>query len=153
MHVIGAVREPGVVTITAGARVQDAVEAAGGLLDEADLARLNLARPAVDGERLWVPVPGEEPPPELPVPQPVATPGIPGAEVTGGADAGGLVDLNTADQAELETLPGVGPVTAERILQWRAEHGAFTTVEELVEVSGIGERTLEQLRPHVGLGP
>lgn len=152
VHVIGAVREPGVVSVAPGSRVQDAVEAAGGLRDDADLTRLNLARPAVDGERLWVPVPGEEPPPELPAPQSVAPPTMPSAGASDGAAGDGPVDLNTADQAELETLPGVGPVTAERILQWRAEHGSFTAVEELMEVSGIGERTLEQLRPHVGLG-
>lgn len=156
VHVIGAVHEPGVVSLAPGSRVQDAVEAAGGLRDEADLTRLNLARPAVDGERLWVPVPGEEPPPELPAPpEPVAVPGSGSADAIGRASDTHqtVVDLNTADQAELETLPGVGPVTAERILAWRAEHGTFATVEELMEVSGIGERTLEQLRPHVGLGP
>ncbi len=156
VHVIGAVHEPGVVSLAPGSRVQDAVEAAGGLRDEADLTRLNLARPAVDGERLWVPKSGEEPPPELPAPpEPVAVPGSGSADAIGRASDTdqAVVDLNTADQAELETLPGVGPVTADRILEWRAEHGTFATVEELLEVSGIGERTLEQLRPHVGLGP
>ncbi len=156
VHVIGAVHEPGVVLLAPGSRVQDAVEAAGGLRDEADLTRLNLARPAVDGERLWVPMPGEEPPPELPAPpEPLTVSGSGSADAIGQAsdDDQAVVDLNTADQAELETLPGVGPVTADRILAWRAEHGTFATVEELMEVSGIGERTLEQLRPHVGVGP
>ncbi|MGI8949835.1 MAG: helix-hairpin-helix domain-containing protein [Ornithinimicrobium sp.] len=155
LHVIGAVRDPGIVSLAPGSRVHDAVEGAGGLSERADLSRLNLARPAVDGERLWVPVPGEEPPPELPAPPlPVPTSAAPGAGSSDGAAGDDtVVDLNTADQTELETLPGVGPVTAERILAWREEHSAFSTVEELLEVSGIGERTLEQLRPHVGLGP
>ncbi|WP_141762141.1 helix-hairpin-helix domain-containing protein, partial [Kytococcus sp. HMSC28H12] len=78
-----------------------------------------------------------------------------GGAAPGGAEepgAGGALDLNTADQAALEELPGVGPVTAEHILAWRTEHGRFTSVDELMEVSGIGEKTLETLRPHVSVG-
>lgn len=156
LHVIGAVRRPGVVEVAAGSRVQDAVEAAGGLRADADLTRINLARVAGDGERLWVPVRGEEPPPDLPSVASTHAPTSAGVDGTPGGQepqVDAVVDLNTADQAGLETLPGVGPVTAQRILAWRVEHGAFSAVEELLEVSGIGERTLDQLRPHVGLGP
>uniref|UniRef100_UPI00114156D9 ComEA family DNA-binding protein n=1 Tax=Kytococcus schroeteri TaxID=138300 RepID=UPI00114156D9 len=81
-------------------------------------------------------------------------PGGAGGAAPGGAEepgAGGALDLNTADQAALEELPGVGPVTAEHILAWRTEHGRFTSVDELMEVSGIGEKTLETLRPHVSV--
>lgn len=156
VHVAGQVRHPGVVRLEAGARVQDAVDAAGGLTAQADTTRLNLARPVADGERLWVPRPGEEVPEVSD-----AVGGSPGAGggagggASGGGGAGGAeadqINLNTADQAALEELPGVGPVTAGAIVAWRTDHGQFSTVEELLEVSGIGEATLEKLRPHVTL--
>lgn len=153
VHVVGRVKEPGVVQLPVGSRVIDAVQAAGGVTDEADPASLNLARPVVDGEQVWVGAPGEEPPPGGATG--LAPPGgaVPGSD-GGGAGPGagqavGPLDLNQADQAQLEELPGVGPVTASRILAWRESHGRFTAVEELMEVSGIGERTFEQLRDHV----
>ncbi|QFG68054.1 helix-hairpin-helix domain-containing protein [Ornithinimicrobium pratense] len=164
VHVIGEVQEPGVVELPSGSRVIDAVRAAGGVTDEADPASLNLARSVVDGEQVWVGAPGEEPPPWLqaaPAPPAVGVgggaggpgSGQPGDGVGGGGGQGALlVDLNRADQAQLEELPGVGPVTAGNILAWREQHGGFTAVEELTEVSGIGEKTLEQLRPHVSVG-
>jgi competence protein ComEA len=147
VHVSGAVHRPGVVELSPGARVQEAVAAAGGLTGEADPDRLNLARPLNDGERVWVPVPGEEEP-DLVGPETGPTPAAQPGEPAGGA-AGPVVDLNAADQSALEELPGVGPVTAGRIVAWREEHGRFSSAEELLEVSGIGERTLEQLRPHL----
>lgn len=155
VHVAGQVREPGVVSLGAGARVQDAVEAAGGLADDADTSRVNLARPVTDGERIWVPQPGEEVPELVEAP---VSPGVGGGDAAGtgvgsGAQegAGSPINLNTADQAMLEELPGVGPVTAAAIIQWRSEHGLFSSPDELLEVSGIGEATLEKLLPHVTL--
>jgi len=146
-----------VVAVDAGARVQDAVRAAGGLTGEADTSRVNLARPVTDGERIWVPRPGEDVP-EIVEGTPGSGAGGGEAPSGGGAGSGGgragaivQVNLNTADQAALEELPGVGPVTAAAILQWRADHGQFTSPDELLEVSGIGEATLEKLRPHVTL--
>jgi competence protein ComEA len=141
VHVVGQVRHPGVVRLPAGARVEQAIEAAGGATSKADLVRVNLARPVVDGEQIVVPKPGE------------AITGAAG--VVGGALAGSTagaaapVDLNTADLAELDTLPGVGPVLAQRILDWRSKNGRFSTIDELGEVSGIGEKVLENLRPLV----
>ena len=149
MHVTGAVAEPGVVTVPAGSRVVDAVRAVGGVTDEADQSTLNLARPLVDGEQVWVGRPGETPP-VAPGPLPRAG-GDPGDAGPGGAPSAPL-DLTAATQADLEELPGVGPVTAGHILSWREEHGRFSTVEELLEVSGIGERTLAQLEPLVTVG-
>jgi competence protein ComEA len=137
VHVVGQVREPGVVTLRAGARVEDALRAAGGATGRADLARVNLARPVLDGEQIVVPAPGEE---IVPVP-PVAG-SIPTA---GEGGAAGPVNLNTAGQVELEELPGVGPVLAGRIIAWRTEHGGFTSVSELVDVSGIGEVLMGRL--------
>ncbi len=157
VHVSGAVARPGVVALPAGARVRDAVHAAGGMTGAAEADRINLARPVADGEQVWVPVAGQEEPETVGPgsggsPGPVAGGAGPGSPA--GAGSGPLaqeiqVDLNTADQAGLEELPGVGPVTAGRILAWREEHGQFSSAEELLEVSGIGERTLEELRPHV----
>lgn len=143
VDVVGQVANPGIVRLPAGSRVIDAVTAAGGPVPGADIARVNLARVVVDGEQIRIPAPGEELPPAA------ATGG--GGSSAGGPAAQALVNLNTADEATLDSLPGVGPVLAGRIVQWRAAHGRFTSIEELGEVSGIGERLLEQLRPQVTL--
>lgn len=142
VDVAGRVRRPGIVTLPVGARVVDAVEAAGGPRPGARTTGLNLARVLVDGEQVLVGVP------QVPGPAAAAV-GGPGA--TSGAGAGALVNVNTADQATLETLPGVGPVTAQAILAYRSENGPFSSVDELVEVSGIGEATLAEIAPHVTL--
>lgn len=139
VHVDGEVQRPGVVVLPAGSRVADAVDAAGGALPDVDLAGVNLARPLVDGEQVLV---GIDPPPGSSAAAPGAGGGTPGA-------AGGPVNLNTADLATLDTLPGVGPVTAQSILDWREANGGFTSVDELVEVDGIGEATLARIAPHV----
>ncbi len=137
VHVVGQVRRPGVRHLPAGSRVADAVAAAGGATSKADLGAVNLARVLVDGEQVRVPARGEA----------VAPTGAGGA--AGGPPGGGRVPLNTADAAALDTLPGVGPVLAARIVEWRTSHGRFTSVDELAEVSGIGEKLLAQLRPLV----
>ena len=149
VHVVGQVRRPGVVRLAPGARVLDAVQAAGGATSSADLNRLNLARPVADGEQIVVPKPGES----LPA---GGAPGAGGAGVgsagqgsTAAGSAGGLVDLNTADASALDSLPGVGPVLAQRILDWRTQHGRFSSVDELGEVSGIGDKLLAQIGPKV----
>jgi competence protein ComEA len=149
VHVVGQVRRPGVVRLAPGARVLDAVKAAGGATPSADLDRLNLARLVADGEQIVVPKPGES----------ILTGGAPGAGGTGVGSggqgspglgsAGGLIDLNTADATALDSLPGVGPVLAQRILDWRAQHGRFSSVDELGEVTGIGDKILSQIRPKV----
>lgn len=150
VQVVGQVRKPGVVEIRPGSRVRDAVEAAGGALPTADLAAVNMARVVTDGEQIQVPKPGESV---------TAAPGgaaggtgTGNGSATGSGAAGGVVDINTADAAGLDSLPGVGPVLAERIIQWRQENGRFTSVDDLGEVSGIGEKMLERLRPLVRVG-
>ena len=152
VHVVGQVRRPGIVTLGAGARVADAIDEVGGATGRADLGSVNLARLLVDGEQVVVPKPGES---IAAAPAPGAAAPAAGAPA-GGAPAGGAapaagdtVNLNTADLATLETLPGVGPVLAQRILDWRTEHGRFTAVEELGEVSGIGDKIYAQLAPKV----
>ncbi|QOK24517.1 ComEA family DNA-binding protein [Janibacter indicus] len=152
VHVVGQVRRPGIVTLDAGARVADAIDEVGGATGRADLGSVNLARLLVDGEQVVVPKPGESiaaaPAPGAAAPAAGAPAG--GAPAGGAAPAaGGPVNLNTADLATLETLPGVGPVLAQRILDWRTEHGRFTAVEELGEVSGIGDKIYAQLAPKV----
>jgi competence protein ComEA len=141
VHVAGAVADPGVYRLDAGARVVDAVAAAGGLAPDADEGRVNLAAPVADGERVYVPRQGEGPPPE-----PAAPASTPGGTATGTASP---VDLNRATATDLEALPGVGPATAAAILEHRSRIGAFTSVEQLIEVRGIGPAKLEQLRPLV----
>jgi len=139
VHVAGRVRRPGIVVLKDGARVIDALKRAGGAKQGVNLSSLNLARVLVDGEQILVGVRGA----------PAAATG-PGPAPADGAPPA-LVDLNLADQTELETLPGVGPVTAAAILAWRAEHGGFSAITELLEVDGIGPTTLERLTPLVTL--
>ncbi|MBT0994726.1 ComEA family DNA-binding protein [Cellulomonas sp. DKR-3] len=144
VDVTGAVRRPGVVTLPRGARVVDAVEAAGGATSEADLSRLNLARVLVDGEQVVVTTPDDP----LPAPPGAEDPGA-GDGGTGGTGAdGGLVDLNTADEAALDTLPGIGPVLAARIVEHRTTQ-PFAQVDDLEDVPGIGPALLAELRPLV----
>ena len=137
VHVEGAVVFPGVHDLAEGSRVHDAIDAANGLTVDADRSRLNLAAPLADGQRVWVPVIGE---PE---------PSVVGPTNPDGGNSSGLsgarVNLNTADLAALETLPGIGPSIAAAIIRHRQEHGAFSRVEGLLEVPGIGEAKLEQL--------
>ena len=135
IHVSGAVTSPGMYRLDEGARVVDAVSAAGGFEDTADQAAINLARVVSDGEQLHVPVIGEAPPP------------APEAGTAGGATApGGKIDLNSADLATLDTLPRIGPAMAQRIIDWRDQNGRFTSVDDLLAVPGIGDKMLAALR-------
>jgi competence protein ComEA len=150
VDVIGQVQHPGVVSVADGSRVTDVLAAVGGALPDADVQRLNLARLVTDGEQLFVPKPGETPPSPLGGGGGGGGGGAGGGATGPGASAaGGVVDLNTATLAALDGLPGVGPVLAQRILDWRTEHGRFTSVDELGEVSGIGDKLLGQIRPKV----
>lgn len=145
VHVSGDVGRPGVVEVTEGDRVNDAIEAAGGANDSADLDRVNLAAPVVDGERIHVPAFGE-------IDQPVLVEPIRPAEGDEAPTPGStpvVVDLNRAGLAELESLSGVGPATAQAIIDTREARGPFRSVDELLEVDGIGPGKLEELRPHV----
>jgi competence protein ComEA len=127
VHILGEIRHPGLYTLHDGDRGVDIVAAAGGFTKKADPAALNLARFLSDGEQIVVPAVGEAPPPS-------AT----------GAD--GKVNLNTADAAALETLPRIGPAMAQRIIQWREQNGRFSAVEDLLDVTGIGDATFSGLK-------
>jgi competence protein ComEA len=140
VHVLGAVRHPGLVKLPENSRVQDAIDAAGGLAGRADPGELNLAQPLADGQQVVI-----------------GTAGDPTGEVRDGRESGAgsdpsaraTLDLNRANQAQLEQLPGIGPVTAGAILAWRQQHGRFSRIEELQEVDGIGPKTYAQIAPHV----
>lgn len=129
VHILGQVVRPGLYELPDGARAVDAVAAAGGFTEQADAAGLNLARFMSDGEQIVVPAIGEA-----------------ASGAASGIAGDGRVNLNTADAATLDTLPGVGPATAANILAWREEHGRFESVEDLLDVGGIGEAKLDAIR-------
>ena len=131
VQILGQVNDPGLYSLHDGDRGMDVVAAAGGLTPSADPAALNLARFLSDGEQIIVPAVGES---------------VPASGAGGGAAIPGKVNINTADEPTLETLPRVGPAMAARILAWRAANGRFTAVEDLMSVSGIGEKTFEGLK-------
>ena len=137
VQVLGEVRRPGLVRLSTGARVADAVAQAGGVRPGGGTGGLNLARLVVDGEQIVVSS-------QVPVASAGSGPGDGGP--TAATD---VVDLNSATLADLDSLPGVGPVMAARILDWRTAHARFASVDQLREVSGIGAKTLERLKPHV----
>jgi|RhiMetdeSRZDD1v2_1073273.scaffolds.fasta_scaffold04272_10 competence protein ComEA len=141
VHVLGAVRRPGLVRLPESSRVQDAIDAAGGLTHRADPGELNLAQLLNDGQQVVIGTTRD------PAGEVRDQPGSAGT-ASGGSPTG-AVDLNRADQSQLEQLPGVGPVTAQAMLTWRQQHGRFNRIEELQEVDGIGPKTYAQIAPHV----
>jgi competence protein ComEA len=158
VHVAGAVAHLGVYKLKDGSRINDAINAAGGGVPMSDINALNLAEKVGDGQKIYVPKRGEIPPPGT------ASNGVSGtgSAITAGAGAtssssigigaqleGSKIDLNTATLEQLDTLPGVGQVTAQRILEYRTQHGSFKSVDELKEVDGIGPKKFDQLKPHV----
>jgi competence protein ComEA len=136
VHVAGAVKHPGVVEMPVGARVGDAIDAAGGALLGADLDLLNLAALLTDGAQVLVPRRGQRATVVAPAP---------------GMTQSALIDLNLAEQSLLETVPGIGPVKAAAIVQYRTESGPFASLDELLEVAGIGPATLEAIRPYLSV--
>ncbi|HLW18480.1 MAG TPA: helix-hairpin-helix domain-containing protein [Actinomycetota bacterium] len=135
VDVVGAVRKPGVYDFAQGARVIDAVRAAGGFLPDAEPQAINLARPLVDGEQVVVPRKGETP-----------------AGAAGGGSAqqpGGKVNINSATESDFENLPGIGPVLAQKIVDYRDQHGPFRSIQDLMKVTGIGQKKFDSLSAYV----
>ena len=143
VYVSGRVRHPGVVRLASGSRVQDALRAAGGALPGSDLESINLAQLLADGQQVRVARAGRGS---------AVISGSAGGALTGGPAGGAsgqVIDLNTGDASAFDSLPGVGPVLAQRIVDWRTAHGRFSSVDELDEVSGIGDKLLSEIRAHV----
>ncbi|MCS1350410.1 helix-hairpin-helix domain-containing protein [Mechercharimyces sp. CAU 1602] len=138
IDVKGAVKHPGVLQLENDARVEDAIAKAGGLSSGADISRINRAQPLTDGMVVYIPTEGEE--------LPTSYSQQAGKE---GSAEGDKVNLNRASADELERIPGIGPTKAAAIIAYRSEHGLFSTIDEIKEVSGIGEKTVEQIRPYI----
>lgn len=142
VDVSGAVLHPDVVELPAGSRVSDAIDAAGGLVESADVSAVNRAAPLEDGIKIFIPFKKEASNPS----------DHQTFEESPGADnAGSVININTASAAELDRLPGVGPVTAMKIIDYRNQHGPFRKVEDLKRISGIGDATFAKLLPYIGI--
>src|SRR5574338_517531 len=141
VHITGAVPRPGVYALPQGARIQDGISAAGGFLAEADKTNINLAQALEDGEKLDIPyIEGGSPVLATPLPEVVAT-------------TTDLININTATAAELDTLPGIGPTTAQKIIDYRQQNGPFVAKEDIINVSGIGPGTYERIKDLITVGP
>ena len=143
VHVSGAVRQPAVYELPPGSIVQDALDAAGGPAPDADLDHINLALGLQDQQQVYVPCQGETNPP----------PSVSGGALGSGGSAGAMVNINTATTVELETLPRIGPVTAQHIVDYREANGSFESIEDIQDVPGIGPATFEGLRDMITVGP
>jgi competence protein ComEA len=142
VHITGAVPRPGVYALAKGSRAQDAISAAGGFLADADKTGINLARALEDGEQLDIPyLPGASP---LVIIEAPAAAEPPAAE---------LININIASQSELDTLPGIGPTTARKIIEYRDANGPFAAIEDIIKVSGIGQVTFERIKDLITVGP
>ena len=145
VHVTGAVPRPGVYALGQGSRVQDAISAAGGFLADAEKSGINLARALEDGEQLEIPYAEGA--------SPVIGTEIPPLVLTEPSSNSELININTASQAELETLPGIGATTAQRIIEYREQNGPFVNTEDIINVAGIGSGTYERIKDLITVGP
>ncbi len=141
VHVTGAVQQPDVYKLEIGARVMDAIQAAGGATEQADLQQLNLAKKVVDGEQIYVPDKSAMPPPSATTTPTPAT--------AHRLHSSAQINLNTATAKELEELPGIGPVMAQRIIEYRTTHGPFYSIAEIQEIRGIGAKTFEKIKEQI----
>ncbi len=151
VYVSGAVTAPAVYELPLDSRVEQAIEAAGGFNDEANTAVVNLAQPLMDGAQVYVPS-QEETAAAPPVVADSRTASLNVLSDTAVTDAGGLVNINTANSEELDTLPGIGPSTAQKILNYRDENGRFNAIEEIMNVSGIGEAKFNSIKELITVG-
>lgn len=151
VHVTGRVKKPGVYKLSPGQRIKDAVELAGGPQPDADLDQINLAAKATDSEKIIVPRKGSMMPVTMSPTGAVVHPPSSDGSSSSTTKTPAVINVNRASAEELQRLPGIGPVLAERLLEYRRQHGRFNSVEELLEVRGIGAKKLEEMRPYVRL--
>ena len=152
VHVMGAVKSPGVYHLSTDARIHEAIEKAGGKTDQADIHSLNLAAKIRDGEQIYVPEIRKIPDVEQTIPTSTSSAASPQPYPRPSASSdGSRININTATAKELQTLRGIGPTMAQRIVEYRQTSGRFTTVEELTNVKGIGEKTLEKIRDNIAV--
>lgn len=142
VDVAGAVASPSVVYLDQGARVEDAIKAAGGLTKDADTSAINRAAVLTDGQKVYIPAAGEEVPEEAAGKEASASEGSV-------AEAASLVNINTATSEELQTLKGIGPSTADKIIEYRTVYGAFGSIEDIMNVNGIGDKTFENIKDSI----
>lgn len=144
VYLVGAVQSPGVYTLPAGSRIQDAIQAAGGLIAEANPGAINLAAVLADSERIVVPG----------LPDIESSTGSTGelSERSTSLEGIILININTASQSELESLPGIGPKTAQKIIEYRQSHGPFLAIEDLLDIPGIGDKTLAEIKDLITVG-
>ena len=149
VDISGAVQKPSVVYLDQGARVEDAIKAAGGLTDAADISTVNRAAVLTDGQKIYIPSDGEQE--QLIEQQTADAPqeASPGKETKAPTEAATLVNINTATSEELQSLKGIGPATADKIIEYRTMYGAFASIEDIKNVSGIGDKTYENIKDHI----
>ncbi|MDO4177088.1 MAG: helix-hairpin-helix domain-containing protein [Bacillota bacterium] len=135
----GAVVTPMLAELPEGSRVEDAIQAAGGLTEDADLSSINRAEFLEDGQKIYIPAFASDD----------TASDDSGARLSGGTDSGGMVNINSADSSTLQTLNGIGPATAEKIIDYRTRNGRFKSIDELKNVSGIGDKTFEKLKDYI----
>jgi len=146
VHVVGAVPRPGLYEFAEGARVQDAVDAAGGLLSSANVDAINLAALLTDGQQLTIPYTDGAAPTEDPSAFSLPGSSDSGTEDSSNSENAELININTASLEELDSLPGIGPTTAQRIIDYRTENGPFTSIDEIMDVSGVGPSTYDEIK-------
>lgn len=144
VDVAGAVKKPSVIELSDDSRVEDAINAAGGLADDADITQINRAAVVADGEKIFIPT-------EASSSEAKSDSGTSTKTTQSSGETKSVVNINTADSNELQNVPGIGPATAEKILQFRSENGLFRKLEDLKKVSGIGDKTYEKMKPYIGI--
>jgi len=146
VDVAGEVENPSVIELPAESRINDAIQAAGGLTNQADISQINRAAILSDGEKIFIPT---KPNPSAGSSSPNNEGNSPNVSNSGGSTENSLININYASAVELQEVPGIGPVTSDKIIQYRTDHGLFRKLEEIKKVSGIGDKTYAKMKPYI----